>query len=154
MRWVTLVVAIAACGRIGFDPLPSTGGTSGSRLRIVAWQFADGGRIAHAVYDAERGERCAIASWDDGVIRCTPSSLALVEYLDAACTQPVAQVIDSACGSATYVETVGSAGTLDGLYALGSATAATAFYELSNGTCAGPNATTAGTLLRSNSRRK
>jgi len=137
-RRAAVLALLVACGRIGFDPLPSPAPDhSGARLKVVSWRFADGGSIPYGLYDSERDERCALEPWDDGATYCSPTNTATAGFLDGSCTQPVAANIDPACDDPAYVAVFGPLGQT-GLYELGSAVAGTEVYQLFGSACTGP----------------
>jgi hypothetical protein len=103
------LVALAACGRIDFDPQAGTDGNqSGTRLKLQWYAFEDGTRQIAGVYDSVRGEPCEIALYDDGTARCAPTqgTLSSIAYSDAACTQPVAYNVPSSCSTAPPIYAV------------------------------------------------
>ncbi len=99
MRWLVVVLFAIGCGRLDFaalnDAAPDAyagtddGNHSGTRLKIIWDQYADGTRHHAGIYDAQRHEPCFIAAWADGNSYCAPTSDAPV-FADAGCTQPLA----------------------------------------------------------------
>lgn len=101
-----LLVLLAACGRVGFEPLDGGGPgddgsvlpTSGSRLKLKWFDFAGARQIA-GIRDTQLGKDCVPLPTVDGT-RCVPiRSLGIVGYADAGCTQPIGLQPDNSCPS-------------------------------------------------------
>jgi hypothetical protein len=97
--WFALAIALAGCGRIGFDdrldaqvvpvvpPPPSY--QSGTRLRAQIHEVGNAKRFV-SWFDTQLGEECYLAVAEDGVTRCIPSRMAVgVQFSDAGCTTPL-----------------------------------------------------------------
>lgn len=79
-------------------------GTSGTRLKQVAWQTADGARQLVGFYDTQRQEDCAVTPWDDGNTYCTPqSSPTQMLYTNSTCTAKIVGVPYSTPNPPAYV---------------------------------------------------
>lgn len=100
MRLLVMVLVLGACDGESAAPevtLPADTTQSGSRLKVVWYETADGFRspvtedattMRPVLFDAELDVSCTRQRWSDDVARCTPE-LGGVFYEDAACTQPV-----------------------------------------------------------------
>src|SRR5258708_4036422 len=76
---------------------PNEGAISGTRLKLVWYQTADGVKTwivnsaGPTFFDAQRAEDCRARLWADGATYCTPAPLQAV-YTDAGCTTAVGQM--------------------------------------------------------------
>jgi hypothetical protein len=84
------LVALAACGAPTDQPGDALldGAQSGTRLKLEYFDF-DTTRTLYGLFDAERGERCYLETWADGVTYCTPSDRGPIAYTDASCERAV-----------------------------------------------------------------
>ena len=118
-------------------PDRNDGNQSGSRLKIVWTQYADGTRQLAGIYDSLRGERCTLVQWADGNTYCTPD-FASTYYFDAGCTMPIGTPAADACTVPPYYIDSNNCDGLTHLYRAGSASAATMYYQHFLSTCQGP----------------
>lgn len=142
-------IAIDAAADAGPDP--DDGAASGTRLKLVWFNFADGTRTWAGFYDAQRKETCTVSAdepWSGGHTYCIPDHGGSVAYSDAACTQKLAQVFhDPSCTRPppTYVVdgTTTCGYVAQHLYTRGDpATPASYYLRFSDGSCTGPFPTT------------
>jgi len=111
-----VLLALAACGRFGFDPAsdgaivdgPGISSTfvppwhSGPRMRARLLE-GGGDPIFYGWYDSTLVTDCQSAIASDGVERCMPfRARADVYYSDASCTQRLAAVYLGTCGHDAY----------------------------------------------------
>lgn len=124
-------------------PGEEIGERSGSRLQRRGYDL-DGTQVFFNLYDAARGETCAIYSWSDGARYCTPiEHTGTVVFGDAACTAKLGLHYANTCTVAGpkyfgeyTIDTCGSA--LGALYTAGPASPAPAFYRATETGCIGP----------------
>ncbi len=145
---LALVVAVAACGRVGFaTTAPDTGAEhSGARLKVVWNQFEDGARQPASLFDSQRAEACEIEPLADGHVFCLPEPAVSASFADADCTQPLA-VWDGQCTQPRYAIDRTACGDTRGAYPIAGASAVTAVYDRSIGSCTGPSSEPAGTTF-------
>jgi hypothetical protein len=117
MRILFVALLLAACGATGLpddrtrqphsvspdgaalddNPVEAE---SGTRLRAVFWQTADGARQLFHWHDLQRGEDCRFLPASDSTLRCLPGfsdSSYEVGFADAHCTQPIAVMLPPVC---------------------------------------------------------
>ena len=137
-----------AGGTSGGTSAVDSGVVSGTRLRAQYLTTADGARQFFGWFDKNLNVSCHFGMADDGRIRCLPDSGALVgaAFLDANCTQQLAQFDASSCaGPPTFVlkSSTGDCGPSSEVYAVGAAqTPSQVFYSSSTGCAASPTPTT------------
>src|SRR5262245_41181180 len=98
-----LPLLVVGCGN-SQPPSDPNEGVSGSRLRVVREEFADGTRVlaSHtALFDTELGQDCTVTAWPDGVSRRTPLAYA-VGYMDKNCTQAIGWSLSAEPHAAMY----------------------------------------------------
>lgn len=85
------MVAVSACGD---NLMPEAGIRSGARLRAMYFTDAEGDRLFRGWFDRELGVECR---WTGGdAPRCLPDLTPTSQFLDARCTEPLAEVLDPA----------------------------------------------------------
>jgi hypothetical protein len=94
------LLALAGCGRIGFDAIGDGGNSSstdtvdGTRLAAYRWRSNDGATIVDSHwFDRLFSEKCMFGSAVDGVVRCRPSDATTIYFADPACTQRAATLL-------------------------------------------------------------
>ena len=102
------------------------------RIQAIDYTSADGFRVVDEFYDSALATRC-----NPGDATCSPLVTYDIEYLDAACTKPIAVVGPNPCG-----ETPTYAAITDPVcfhptsyHRLGDTVAVTTLHTLGNGTC-------------------
>ncbi|MFT3693124.1 MAG: hypothetical protein QM831_08275 [Kofleriaceae bacterium] len=157
MRWLAAICVVAACSPSAPNNVDADnsskldasgsdlddGATSGSRLKLSWYDFADGTRQWAGLYDAQKKEGCSISGpWTDNNYYCLPEYNGEVVYLDAGCQQKALHYyVDSVCPQAPakyYLDsgTVGCVSRPATLYLRGAQqTPATYRYKNSDGTC-------------------
>jgi hypothetical protein len=114
MHRLSLLLCLAACGRVGFEPGAGDAGppaeapprwTSGARLRAVIVEGTDGAApMLDHWFDAQLGVACEFDRATDGEWHCLPTASGAASWSDAACTQPILEVGPPAtsCGPQPY----------------------------------------------------
>lgn len=119
-----LLVALAACGRLGFGDMPGDGNnagsdgggidamvppfqpywTSGTRFRARLWVVGDGSDpIFENWRDTQLDTDCQSSTAADGADRCLPAHVRADQYYaDSGCTQRLAWGYASPCGHDAY----------------------------------------------------
>lgn len=133
------LVALAACGGGGGDPIAPDGYRSGTRLRARFFVEEGGVRVFSTWYDRELDATCAFAPVE-GTWRCVPSHAPSTTFRDDACTDPLVERAADACDPpAPFVsiparEACGDA--FVALFPIGARTAPAVVYDrLGDGTC-------------------
>jgi hypothetical protein len=138
---------VAIDAGVDAGPDPDDGAASGSRLKLVWFNFADGTRTWAGFYDAQRKESCTVSRdepWTGGHTYCIPDHGGTIVYSDAACTQKLAQVFhDPSCSRPPPIYVVEGTTTCDyvaqHLYTRGDPAAPTSYYlRFGDGSCTGP----------------
>ncbi|MGE0550600.1 MAG: hypothetical protein AB7O24_29385 [Kofleriaceae bacterium] len=137
-RYLPLLVLIA-CG----DNTADTGGArSGSRLKLVWYEYSDGTRQLERgwYFDDERGERCTPVRWSDGSRYCTPDAGDAV-YVDDTCATALGRVPSGTSPAPYFVRYYHVRGEPfpSRVARLGAVTTAPQnVWELRDGNCSGP----------------
>ncbi len=139
MRLLVLV-ALVACGRIGFDDRLDE---RVPRLR-PRWIVFDDARAPYGLYDTVLESPCSPASLSDGRTYCVPYGLGTgLNYTDAACTAPVVGIPPVCDGTPTFL--ILSDRCLQDVYRRGDVRSISTWYRRdAAGTCLDAGAVPAG----------
>lgn len=140
-------IVVAVLGGCGGEETGAQPPTSGARLKLRWFAFADGTRLplTDLVHDELRDEDCAPTRWDDGVERCTPPTFVLDEnrFADAGCTQPASGAPERA-GYGVYTSGTDDNAVIRALFHVEPAAIDRLWFRDELGTCRGPTTVSGG----------
>ncbi|HVJ17450.1 MAG TPA: hypothetical protein VM686_18615 [Polyangiaceae bacterium] len=127
----------------------TTNHASGTRIRGRFGVTAEGDRSWQGWYDSERQEECSF-DWAGDTQRCMPTAISAYQYMDAACSQLVAQqVVEEGCAAPAYLSTSQYANCMTEmhLYELGPVVTPVSLYQLVGDVCMPSPAAVTGTFV-------